>query len=64
MRGQSLEPREGLTSKRGVEELALWMVAGIVAKGLGFFATEGLEWVTRALGREPEAAAGWLRTAI
>ncbi|PTL75217.1 hypothetical protein DAT35_56150 [Vitiosangium sp. GDMCC 1.1324] len=51
-------------AQRGVEELALWMAAGIIAKGLGFFATEGLEWVTRALGREPEAAAGWLRTAI
>lgn len=48
----------------GVEELALWLVGGIIAKGLGFFATEGLEWVTRALGREPEAAAGWLRTAL
>ncbi|PTL78165.1 hypothetical protein, partial [Vitiosangium sp. GDMCC 1.1324] len=51
-------------AQRGVEELALWMAAGIIAKGLGFFATEGLEWVTRALGREPEAAAGWLRTAL
>ncbi|WP_395842233.1 hypothetical protein [Archangium violaceum] len=48
----------------GVEELTLWLVGGIIAKGLGFFATEGLEWVTRALGREPEAAAGWLRTAL
>ncbi|PTL82916.1 hypothetical protein DAT35_12860 [Vitiosangium sp. GDMCC 1.1324] len=51
-------------AQRGVEELALWMAAGIIAKGLGFFATEGLEWVTRALGREPEVAAGWLRTAL
>ncbi len=48
----------------GVEELALWVVGGIISKGLGFFATEGLEWVTRALGREPEVAAGWLRTAL
>lgn len=48
----------------GVEELALWLVGGIIARGLGFFATEGLEWVTRALGREPEVAAGWLRTAL
>jgi hypothetical protein len=48
----------------GVEELALGVVGGIIARGLGFFATEGLEWVTRALGREPEAAAGWLRTAL
>ncbi|PTL78697.1 hypothetical protein DAT35_37130 [Vitiosangium sp. GDMCC 1.1324] len=51
-------------SQRGAEELALWMVGGIIARGLGFFATEGLEWVTRALGREPEVAAGWLRTAL
>ncbi|HYO57801.1 hypothetical protein [Archangium sp.] len=48
----------------GVEELALWLVGGIIARGLGFFATEGLEWVTRALGREPEVAAGWMRTAL
>jgi hypothetical protein len=51
-------------AQRGVEELALWMVGGIIARGLGHFATEGLEWVTRALGREPEAAAGWLRIAL
>ncbi|MGZ3459091.1 MAG: hypothetical protein ACXU86_11375, partial [Archangium sp.] len=51
-------------SQRGVEELALWVAGGIAARGLGFFATEGLEWVTRALGREPEVAAGWLRTAL
>ncbi|HYO58057.1 hypothetical protein [Archangium sp.] len=51
-------------AQRGVEELALWWVGGIIARGLGFFATEGLEWVTRALGREPEVAAGWLRTAL
>jgi hypothetical protein len=51
-------------SQRGVEELALWYAGGIAAKGLGFFATKGLEWVPRALGREPEVAAGWLRTAL
>jgi|GEM_PF-851987 len=51
-------------AQRGVEELALWFALGIIAKGLGFFATEGLEWVTKALGREPEVAAGWLRTAV
>jgi hypothetical protein len=48
----------------GVEALALWVVGAIIARGLGFFATEGLEWVTRALGREPEVTAGWLRTAL
>jgi hypothetical protein len=31
---------------------------------VGFFATKGLEWVPRALGREPEVAAGWLRTTL
>ncbi|WP_146209735.1 hypothetical protein [Vitiosangium sp. GDMCC 1.1324] len=41
-------------AQRGAEELALWCALGIIAKGLGFFATEGLEWVTRALGRDPE----------
>ncbi|HEX5747347.1 MAG TPA: hypothetical protein VFZ09_13975, partial [Archangium sp.] len=51
-------------AQRGVEELALWFALGIIAKGLGFFATEGLEWVTKALGREPEVVAGWLRTAL
>jgi hypothetical protein len=58
--------REGSAwlSQRGVEEAALWFVGGIIAKGAGFFATKGLEWVPRALGREPEAAAGWLRTAL
>ncbi len=49
---------------KGVEEAALWYAGGIATKGLGFFATEGLEWVTRALGRRPEEAAGWLRTAL
>ncbi|HYO72908.1 MAG TPA: hypothetical protein VEU33_43290 [Archangium sp.] len=51
-------------AQRGVEELALWFALGVIAKGLGFFATEGLEWVTKALGREPEVVAGWLRTAL
>jgi hypothetical protein len=51
-------------AQKGVEEAALWYVGGIVGKGLGFFATEGLEWVPKALGREPEVAAGWLRTAL
>ncbi|WP_375771325.1 hypothetical protein NR798_10620 [Archangium gephyra] len=51
-------------AQRGAEELALWFALGIIAKGLGFFATEGLEWVTKALGREPEVVAGWLRTAL
>ncbi|MFL5358619.1 hypothetical protein [Archangium sp.] len=51
-------------AQRGVEELALMVVGSIIAHGLGFFATEGLEWVTRALGREPEIAARWLSTAL
>ncbi len=51
-------------AQKGVEEAAVWMVGGMVAKGVGFFATKGLEWVPRALGREPEVAAGWLRTAL
>ncbi|PTL85295.1 hypothetical protein [Vitiosangium sp. GDMCC 1.1324] len=51
-------------AQRGVEELAVWCAMGIIAKGLGFFATEGLEWVTRALGRDPEVVAGWLRTSL
>jgi hypothetical protein len=62
--------REGMVegsawlAQRSVEELSLWAVGGIIAKGLGVFATKGLEWVTRALGREPEVAAGWLSTAL
>jgi hypothetical protein len=58
--------REGSAwlAQKGVEEAALWFAAGIAAKGAGFFATKGLEWVPRALGREPEVAAGWLRTAL
>jgi hypothetical protein len=51
-------------ARKGVDELALWCVGGILAKGVGFFGTKGLEWVPRALGRGPEAAAGWLRSAL
>jgi hypothetical protein len=51
-------------AERGVEELAIWAVGGIFAKSLGFFAVQGLEWVGRALRREPEAVAGWLSTAL
>jgi hypothetical protein len=51
-------------AQKGVEEAAVWFVGGILAKGAGFFATKGLEWVPRALRREPEVAAGWLRTAV
>jgi hypothetical protein len=51
-------------AQKGVEDAALWMAGGIIAKGVGFFATKGLEWVPRALARDPEVAAGWLRTAL
>ncbi|HZH78740.1 MAG TPA: hypothetical protein VEY88_22110 [Archangium sp.] len=51
-------------AEKGVEEAALWFVGGIIGKGLGSFLTKGLEWVPKALGREPEAAAGWLRSAL
>ncbi|WP_309895862.1 hypothetical protein [Archangium sp.] len=51
-------------AQKGVDELALWCVGGILAKGVGFFGTKGLEWVPRALSRGPEAAAGWLRSAL
>ena len=51
-------------AQKGVDELALWCVGGILAKGVGFFGTKGLEWIPRALGRGPEAAAGWLRSAL
>ncbi|WP_309891631.1 hypothetical protein [Archangium sp.] len=51
-------------SQRGVEEAALWVAGGVIAKGVGFFGTKGLEWVPRALSRGPEAAAGWLRSAL
>jgi hypothetical protein len=51
-------------ARRGVEELALWYAGGIAAQGASFFALKGLTVVTRALGRTPEAAAGWLRTTL
>jgi hypothetical protein len=51
-------------AQKGVEEMALWFAGGVAAKGAGFFATKGLQWVPRALGREPELAAGWLRTSL
>jgi hypothetical protein len=51
-------------ARKGVDELALWCVGGILAKGVGFFGTKGLEWIPRALNRGPEAAAGWLRSAL
>jgi hypothetical protein len=51
-------------AQRGVEELALWSVGAILARGAGFFATEGLSLVTKALKRSPEAASGWLRTTL
>ncbi len=51
-------------AEKGVEEAALWFVGGMVGKGLGSFMTKGLEWVPKALGREPEVAAGWLRSAL
>ncbi|HLM47153.1 MAG TPA: hypothetical protein VK458_25020, partial [Myxococcaceae bacterium] len=51
-------------AQKGVEEAALWFVGGLVGKGLGSFVTKGLEWVPKALGREPEVAAGWLRSAL
>jgi hypothetical protein len=51
-------------AQKGVEEAALWFVGGIIGKGLGSFMTKGLEWVPKALGREPEVAAGWLRSAL
>jgi len=51
-------------AEKGVEEAALWFVGGIIGKGLGSFMTKGLEWVPKALGREPDAAAGWLRSAL
>ncbi|WP_309892372.1 hypothetical protein [Archangium sp.] len=51
-------------AQKGVEEAALWFVGGMVGKGLGSFMTKGLEWVPKALGQEPEVAAGWLRSAL
>ena len=51
-------------AQKGVEEAGLWFVGGLVGKGLGSFMVKGLEWVPKALGREPEVAAGWLRSAL
>jgi hypothetical protein len=51
-------------AEKGVEEAGLWFVGGLVGKGLGSLLTKGLEWVPKALGREPEVAAGWLRSAL
>ncbi|HEX8437572.1 hypothetical protein [Archangium sp.] len=51
-------------AQKSVEELALWYVGGILARGAGFFATQGLALVSKALRRGPEAAAGWLRTTL
>jgi hypothetical protein len=51
-------------AEKGVEEAGLWFVGGLAGKGLGSLLTKGLEWVPRALGREPEVAAGWLRSAL
>ncbi len=51
-------------AQKGVEEAALWFVGGMAGKGLGSFMAKGLEWVPKALGHEPEAAAGWLRSAL
>jgi hypothetical protein len=51
-------------AEKGVEEAALWFVGGMVGKGLGSFLTKGLEWLPKALSREPEVAAGWLRSAL
>jgi hypothetical protein len=51
-------------ARKGVEEMALWYAGGMVAHGVGFFATKGLAQVARALKRSPEAAAGWLRTTV
>jgi hypothetical protein len=51
-------------TEKGMEEAGLWFVGGLVGKGLGTLLTKGLEWVPKALGREPEVAAGWLRSAL
>jgi hypothetical protein len=51
-------------ARKGVEEMAVWFAGGIIAQGAGFFATQGLKWVPKALGRGPESAAGWLRTTM
>ena len=51
-------------ARRGVEELALWYVGGVVAKGTGFLAVRGGGVVLKALRSGREAAAGWLRTML
>jgi hypothetical protein len=57
---------EGFTwlAQRGVEELALWYVGGVLAKGAGFWAVRGGGIVLKALRQGKEAAAGWLRTML
>ncbi|MFP2925313.1 hypothetical protein ACLESO_08860 [Pyxidicoccus sp. 3LG] len=57
---------EGFTwlAQRGVEELALWYVGGVLAKGAGFLAVRGGGVVLKALSQGKEAAAGWLRTML
>jgi hypothetical protein len=58
--------REGFTwlAQRGVEELALWYVGGVLARSAGFWAVRGGGVVLKALRRGKEAAAGWLRTML
>ncbi|MBZ4422179.1 hypothetical protein [Myxococcus sp. RHSTA-1-4] len=51
-------------ARRGVEELALWYVGGVLAKSAGFWAVRGGGIVLKALRRGKEAAAGWLRTML
>lgn len=50
--------------RAGVEELALWYVGGIAAKGAGILAELTLPVVKTVLGRGRAAAAGWLRSAM
>jgi len=50
-------------AQRGVEELALWYVGGVLAKGAGFLAVRGGGIVLKALSQGKEAA-GWLRTML
>jgi hypothetical protein len=51
-------------AQQGVEELALWYVGGVLAKGTGFLAVRGGGIVLKALRQGKEAAAGWLRTML
>ncbi len=52
--------REGMVessawlAQKGVEEMALWFVGGMVAHGASFFALQGLKQVPRALGGAPK----------